>query len=89
MTQDKHSVFLERRAYRQRRMADGARLLPLFGAVLLCLPVFWGLSDTKETLTTYVMSFLFCAWVGLIVVAALISSRLPDPGSTPKTPKDE
>ena len=89
MSEEKQSVFLERRAYRQRRMADAARLLPLFGTVLLCLPVLWNLSGGSSTSTTYVMTFLFCAWVGLIIVAALISSRLPDPGDAAHPPKDE
>lgn len=78
MSRDAQTLFLARRAYRLRRMMDAARLLPLFGAVLLCLPMLWVIDDTRSVPTTYVMSFLFLSWLGMIGLAAFISSRLPD-----------
>ena len=89
MSQDKQSVFLEQRTYRRRRLADGARMLPIFGAVLLCLPLLWTLSDGAATSTTFVMTFLFIVWVGLIAVAALVSSRLRADDDDLTTLKDE
>lgn len=88
MSRDAPNLFLERRAYRKRRMVDAARLLPIFGAVLLCLPMLWSLIDGSSVATTYVIRFLFLSWLGLIVLAAVISSRLPntvrDDGAQPE-----
>ncbi len=89
MSQEQPSVFLERRAYRQRRMADAARMLPVFGVVLFYLPLLWAISGGQGRATTYVMSFLFLAWLVLLIAAALISSRLPSGAETDDAFKDE
>ena len=34
-------VFLERQAYKRRRMRDLARAVPIIGAVLLSIPLLW------------------------------------------------
>lgn len=55
---------------------DAARLLPLVGLFLFSLPALWrpeggpGLATAREGL------FLFVVWLGLIVAAALVASRL-------------
>lgn len=77
------TVFVERRAYRRRRLADAASLLPVLGGVLFGLPLLWygapqGLMATR---TTTVMLYVFGVWGGLAVLSALVSRRLtpPDP----------
>lgn len=40
------TVFLERRAYRRRRLSDAAGLLPVAGVVALLLPVIWAGAPT-------------------------------------------
>ncbi|MDF1670523.1 MAG: hypothetical protein P1U83_12995 [Roseovarius sp.] len=89
MSRKTKSVFLERRAYRQRRFADGARMLPLFGAALFFIPLLWSLTDDKVTLTSYVMSFVFLSWVGLIIISAFVSSKLPKDMPDAAPAKDE
>jgi len=89
MSWEKKTVFLERRAYRQRRFADGARMLPLFGAALFFIPLLWSLADDKVTLTSYVMSFVFVSWVGLIIISAFVSSKLPKDMPDAASAKDE
>ncbi|MDR9392979.1 MAG: hypothetical protein RI571_01505 [Roseovarius sp.] len=75
MKRDPGPVFLERRTYRRRRMADAARLLPLMGAFLFALPLLWQ-SDDKTALTTHVIFYLFCVWLGLVALAGVISRHL-------------
>ncbi len=41
MTSSRDPIFLERRAYRRRRLSDAASLLPLAGFLALVLPVVW------------------------------------------------
>jgi hypothetical protein len=68
-------LFLERETYRQRRMMDAARLLPLFGAALLLVPVFWNLGHPTSAGAVY----LFAVWLGLIVLTAALARRLAAP----------
>ena len=41
-------LFLQRRPYRRRRKIDAARLLPVFGAFLLLLPMLQGNYQTED-----------------------------------------
>ena len=41
----KPPVFLARASYRQRRLRDAARLLPMVAGVLMMLPLLWSRSD--------------------------------------------
>ena len=66
-------------------MADGARLLPVLGAVLFLIPLLWRAGpDTAAALpsdgqrTAWVMTYLFLTWLGLAVVAGLLSRFLPN-----------
>ncbi len=87
MSREPGPVFLERRTYRRRRMADAARLLPVIGAVLFMLPLLWlDPSDGQpQTSTTAVMFFVFGAWIVLVAVAAAISRNLSDPQDPPSS----
>lgn len=71
----KNAVFLERATYRQRRLRDAARLLPILGAVLLIMPLLWapepGGNDNADAVI-----YTFSVWVILIALSAIISRRL-------------
>jgi hypothetical protein len=69
-------IFLERRTYRRRRMSDAARMLPLLGGGLFMLPLLWGGGDAEPVRTSTVMFYLFPVWLGLAVIAVLISRHL-------------
>ncbi|MBZ8118783.1 hypothetical protein KUD11_08980 [Roseovarius sp. LXJ103] len=69
------SVFLERDSYRRRRMGDAAVLLPLFGTVLLVIPLLWQSGDGGAR-TTDVMLYIFGVWALLAGLARLVSGYL-------------
>ncbi len=79
-TGPRRPLFLARGPYRSRRLADAARLLPVLGTFLLLLPILWQPANTPERDTAGDMLYLFGAWAGLIVLAALISARLGEEG---------
>lgn len=67
-------LFLKRRSYRQRRLRDAARLLPLVGLFLLLLPLMksgqGGSGMAGEGL------YLFAVWFGLVAAAAALAAGL-------------
>lgn len=67
-------VFVQRRTYRRRRTADGARMLPLLGAVLFAIPLAWPRGDA--TGTSDVMIYVFATWVLLVLVSGILSRFL-------------
>ncbi len=70
-------LFLERRSYRRRRLGDAARLLPVFGVILILLPLMWSPDATGAArLTAWEGVYLFAVWGALIVVAAILSRAL-------------
>jgi hypothetical protein len=73
----RNQVFLERRSYRLRRLADAARLLPVLGLTLFLLPVFWQPEVSgAPRLTAWDGVYLFAVWIALIVLSAIIARRL-------------
>lgn len=78
------AVFLERQSYRRRRLMDAARLLPLFGALLLAVPLLWPVPQpggdpvVDAVPMSDAMIYVFSAWVVLIATIALfgLSTRL-------------
>jgi hypothetical protein len=68
-------LFLARRTYRRRRLADAARILPLIGGVLFCLPLLWKGSPTSDS-TVQSLIYVFGLWVVLILASAIISRHL-------------
>lgn len=86
MSPERAPVFVARRAYRQRRLADAARLLPIIGAVLFCIPLLWRNGDAAIATTT-VMFYLFGLWIALAVIAGVIS-RFLRPSDTEDGPRD-
>ena len=72
MTEGKGPLFVERRAYRRRRLRDAARVLPVVGAMLFLVPLLW--MGGGETAGGGI--YLFVIWALLIVAAAAISRPL-------------
>lgn len=75
MPQSRQPLFLARASYRKRRLRDGARLLPLFGALLLLVPLLW--PDAGRAVAAH-WAFVFAVWAGVIVIAALLSRKLAE-----------
>ena len=69
----RRAVFLQRRGYRQRRLRDVARMVPVAGAVLWLLPIGW--SDTPEggISNAAAVIYIFAVWVGLLIPTAVIA----------------
>lgn len=69
--------FLHRRSYRQRRIADAVRMLPVAGLILMMLPLLHAGGETART--SRVGLYIFAVWVGLMLVALGLSRGLRDP----------
>ena len=85
MRRPRGPVFLERRSYRQRRLRDGARFLPVVAAFLFMVPLLFGL-DGSATTTSRAMLYIFGTWATLAGVAWVLSLGLdlaPGPGDEP------
>ncbi len=68
-------LFLARRSYRQRRLRDAARLLPILGGVLLLLPLLWT-PRGEVSLSAGDMVYFFGLWLGLVIAAAILAPGL-------------
>lgn len=70
-------LFLERRTYRQNRLQDAARLLPVFALVLFFAPIFirGDAGEAAPELDTWLV-YYFGVWLGLIVLTAFVSRAL-------------
>jgi hypothetical protein len=72
-------IFLERRSYRQRRMMDALRLLPVLGVLLWLFPLFWpsspGVPGASEPMAmSGAVIYVFVVWL-MLVAAAFILGR--------------
>lgn len=77
-------LFLERRSYRQRRLMDAARLLPVLGVVLWTIPLLWRQGPDHGIATSTAILYLFGAWLVLAGLALMISRHLEeDEAETP------
>lgn len=68
------SIFLEHDSYRLRRLTDAARLLPIFGALLILVPLLWpqpepGAAEAGVPMSRAIL-YIFAIWALLIVAAA-------------------
>ena len=71
------ALFLARSLYRKRRLSDAAKLLPIFGAVLLLLPLLWvhqSAPERSSIATNWV--YLVIVWFFLILAAACLAKSL-------------
>jgi hypothetical protein len=75
MARPKRPLFLARAPYRRRRLRDAARLLPVFGALLLILPLLWPTADAAR-LTSGDVIYFFVLWVLMILAAAAVAPGL-------------
>ena len=72
------SVFLARSGYRQRRLRDALRMLPVVGVVLWLFPLLWRSPDSESPLGQ-VLIYVFGVWLLLIVAAGVMARALrPD-----------
>lgn len=78
MSDKRSPLFLARDSYRQRRLADAARVLPLLGGVLMMLPLLWPREGEEVPLTSSAIIYIFGCWAAL-VAASLILARWLDP----------
>lgn len=78
-------LFLERRTYRQNRLQDAARLLPILGLILIFGPIFIRDEGEGAILASSVagaptlagqLVYYFAIWLGLIALTALVSRAL-------------
>ena len=73
----KRRLFLERRTYRRNRLQDGARLMPVLGALLFFGPVFILTSDTGVGgATARWLVYFLLVWLGLVGLSAGLSLAL-------------
>lgn len=81
-------IFLERHGYRQRRLIDAARLLPVLGVILLAVPMLWPQADVGAAglgeggagdglPTSRAIIYIFATWAALALVSALLVRALP------------
>ena len=69
MASYKAPLFLERRRYRQRRLMDAVRVLPIFGVALWMIPLLWparGAAPNDEVTTSEALIYIFSVWCPLI-----------------------
>ncbi|MDX8347779.1 hypothetical protein SLH49_07250 [Cognatiyoonia sp. IB215446] len=82
-TPTKPPVFLERASYRQRRLTDAVRLLPVLGLVLWGIPLLWGAEGAGPKSNAGALLYVFGVWVALIALTALIVPRLRGENAAP------
>jgi hypothetical protein len=87
-TRPRPPEFLERSSYRLRRLMDAARLLPVFGLILLLLPLMRDHSATGQGSIATEAVYLFGVWLGLVLIALGMSLGLrralpPPPDAAP------
>jgi uncharacterized membrane protein len=75
MKRPKPPLFLARAPYRQRRLRDAARLLPVLGLFLLVLPLLWT-PEGRMALTAADVLYFFGVWLILIALAAAFAPGL-------------
>ncbi len=86
--------FLERSTYRLRRLMDAARFLPVFGFILLLLPLMRDTDGTDVPRAAQEAVYLFLIWIGLVLAAFLMSLGLrralttPLSDTPPQSPED-
>ena len=74
-------LFLARDSYRQRRLRDAARMLPVLGLILWLIPLMWRREPGQAGGMAAAVAFVFAGWVLLIVLTGLVVRRLrPDAG---------
>lgn len=78
--------FLARNSYRLRRLMDAARFLPVFGFVLLLLPLMREDLQTGAASAASEWAYLFAVWLVLIGATLFMSRGLRKAFDPPKSP---
>lgn len=77
MSDQRGPLFLGRGGYRQRRIADAARLLPILGIVLMMVPLLWRHDGSDAApATSRAIIYLFGGLSILVLMCRGISSRM-------------
>ncbi|MBU2361114.1 MAG: hypothetical protein KKB02_19630 [Alphaproteobacteria bacterium] len=79
-------LFLARDSYRQRRLRDVARMLPVAGAVIWLLPLMWTRPVGQTGGMAAAVVFVFAGWTLLIVLTAVVSRRIRVDSATDVSP---
>jgi len=70
-------LFLERRGYRQRRIIDAARILPIVGLLLWLVPLIWpDVGEDGAISTSQATLYVFAIWIALIGVGGFLAWRM-------------
>lgn len=69
-------LFVGRASYRQRRLRDAARLLPVVGMILWLIPLLWLREPGAAQSTSFALLYLFGIWAGLILLSFVLSRAL-------------
>lgn len=78
MKEPRAPIFLDRRSYRERRMMDALRLLPILALLLWLLPLFWPTGDIvgNPVPMSVAVTYVFGVWLLMICVALVLSRYL-------------
>ena len=76
MAGPKRPEFLERSTYRQRRLRDAARVLPLFAILLIFLPLLWPWENEETIRPSTMILYIFGLWVVLVGIAAALAAAI-------------
>lgn len=71
-------IFVQRANFRQRRLRDAAKLLPILGALLWLIPLAWPTPGDAggDTVGAAGLVYVFAVWLILIVVAGVLNMRM-------------
>ncbi|WP_106744704.1 hypothetical protein [Yoonia maritima] len=72
----KSKIFLEQAGYRQRRLRDAVRMLPVLGIVLFSIPLLWPQDDAELSYSSGALVYVFGVWVLLIVLSAFLARMM-------------
>ncbi|MDE0850201.1 hypothetical protein [Yoonia sp.] len=84
-SQSQLPLYLARASYRQRRLRDIIRILPLAGFLAWILPVMSG----QVPATSAVGLYIFAGWIVLIVASAWVTSRLTPEAESQSATNDD
>lgn len=75
---ERPAPFLARRSYRQRRLVDAARILPVVGTFLVMVPLLWrrGGPESGGAALAEHATYLFVIWGILVLAAAALAVAL-------------
>ena len=76
MNTRKSPQFLERQSYKQRRLIDMIKVLPLVGGLLWATPMLWRNGDDGDVKTSSAIIFVFLVWIALVTLSSFLARTL-------------